>query len=342
MPVLTKYFRVNGTLTAATSVKLSSADGTYGVKRNDTSAVVVADDTAMSTSATGIYSYSFDDPATDLTYTVSYEVVYAGETYHSTEQVSGASSAATFGYALTLKQLAVGALDYLGFNGGAVDDAWLAGDGAAYYAKAKAWANEAAQELADMTGWWWLEKSFESLSVSQDAYQIDLPDGFRRFLAKPAYQDEDYWFEPLSLDQLAAMRADDTSSSTPVYYDVSWNPTTERHQLIIHPPANEAKTLKICYARVLPKMASESSTPAMPPNFHPIVQIGTIAFAEERHSHNFESAARHTFKMRAAEAMATQNEDDNTPRPLRAHAHRYGRLPAGDVAPNIIASHESM
>ena len=40
-------WKVEGVLTDVTTAKLSDPTGTYGVKRNDTSAVVVADATAM-------------------------------------------------------------------------------------------------------------------------------------------------------------------------------------------------------------------------------------------------------------------------------------------------------
>lgn len=52
------------------------------MKRDDTDAVVVADDTAMTNVSTGVYEYSFTSPAEGLTYTAYIEVVYAGETYH--------------------------------------------------------------------------------------------------------------------------------------------------------------------------------------------------------------------------------------------------------------------
>ncbi len=81
MSVIRRRFKVDGVLTDMTSVKLSSEDGTYGVKRNDTGAVVVADGTAMTHVSTGIYDYTFTDPADDLTYTYSVEWVYGGETY---------------------------------------------------------------------------------------------------------------------------------------------------------------------------------------------------------------------------------------------------------------------
>jgi len=92
MSTITKTIRIDGVLTDPTSVKLSDADEAYGVKRNDTGAAVVADGTAMTNLSTGVYSYTFTDPADDLTYTYSLEVVYSGETYWIADTFSGPTS----------------------------------------------------------------------------------------------------------------------------------------------------------------------------------------------------------------------------------------------------------
>lgn len=80
MSMIRKFFRVEGVLTDPTSMKLSNKAATFGVKRDDTQAVVVADDTAMTQESTGVYSHTFTDSASDLTYTYSVEIVYGGET----------------------------------------------------------------------------------------------------------------------------------------------------------------------------------------------------------------------------------------------------------------------
>ena len=79
--LIQKTWRVEGVLTNVTSAKLSDPTGTFGIKRNDTSAVVVADGTNMTNSATGIYEYSFED-VQDVAYTAYVEFVYAGSTFH--------------------------------------------------------------------------------------------------------------------------------------------------------------------------------------------------------------------------------------------------------------------
>lgn len=61
-------WKVEGVLTDVTSVVLADPTNAYGVKRTDTGAVVVAAGTAMSHDATGVYSYTFTEPAAGLTY----------------------------------------------------------------------------------------------------------------------------------------------------------------------------------------------------------------------------------------------------------------------------------
>src|SRR3954468_15223837 len=85
-------FRVAGVLTNATSVVLSDPTGTYGLRRSDTSAVVVTDATAMTNASTGVYTYSFTEPALDLTYDWWAEFTYAGVTDWAQFTLVGATS----------------------------------------------------------------------------------------------------------------------------------------------------------------------------------------------------------------------------------------------------------
>jgi hypothetical protein len=89
MSTITKKFRLDGVLTNMTSVVLSSADGAYGVKRNDTGAVVVIDGVAMTNVSPGVYSHVFADPALGLTYTCAVEVTCGGEIYRFTDTLVG-------------------------------------------------------------------------------------------------------------------------------------------------------------------------------------------------------------------------------------------------------------
>jgi len=89
---ITKKWYVDDVLTEPTSIVLSDPTGAYGVKRNDTGAVVVADGTAMEKLDTGYYTYSFADPDYGLTYTYWIEIVYSGETYYYEGTVTGGTS----------------------------------------------------------------------------------------------------------------------------------------------------------------------------------------------------------------------------------------------------------
>ncbi len=77
-----KTWTVNGTPTDPTSIILRDPTGAYGIKRDDTGAVIVAAGTAMSQTATGVFEYTVSGVDASTTYTASIEIVYAGETYH--------------------------------------------------------------------------------------------------------------------------------------------------------------------------------------------------------------------------------------------------------------------
>lgn len=78
-----RSWKVDGVPTNPTSMKLSNEPATYGVKRDDNDAVIVADDTAMVWVSTGTYEYTFTEPSGyGGPYTAWVEVVYAGSTYY--------------------------------------------------------------------------------------------------------------------------------------------------------------------------------------------------------------------------------------------------------------------
>lgn len=93
MSVLTlrESFSISGTAISPTSVVLSNSANTYGVKRDDTDAVVVAAGIAMVETETGsgIYTHSFTQPAADLTYTYWVKWIYEGETFYDEHTVVG-------------------------------------------------------------------------------------------------------------------------------------------------------------------------------------------------------------------------------------------------------------
>jgi hypothetical protein len=78
--IIRKVFKVAGVPTDVTSAILSDPTGTFGVKRNDTDAVVVADGVAMNNVSAGTYEYEFADDI-GVSYTAYVEMVYLGATY---------------------------------------------------------------------------------------------------------------------------------------------------------------------------------------------------------------------------------------------------------------------
>lgn len=104
MSKITKKFKVAGVLTDMTSVDLESIDDTYGIKRLDTDAAVVPNNTPMIRESVGTYSYQFTDPALDLNYEFSIEFMYNGATYHIVEQFTGPVSVVLGTYYCTLSE----------------------------------------------------------------------------------------------------------------------------------------------------------------------------------------------------------------------------------------------
>lgn len=93
MSIATFTIRIGGVLTNVASAVLSDPTGTYGIKRNDTGAVVVADGTALTNTAVGVYQHTFADPVFDLEYTSWLEFVRAGATVRAEKVFLGPLSA---------------------------------------------------------------------------------------------------------------------------------------------------------------------------------------------------------------------------------------------------------
>lgn len=72
---------LDGVLTNPTTVGLEDSSGTFGVKRLDTGATVVAP-TSMTLSSTGKYTHTFADPESNLEYEYVVEVVSGTEVYY--------------------------------------------------------------------------------------------------------------------------------------------------------------------------------------------------------------------------------------------------------------------
>jgi hypothetical protein len=100
---LTFRVRVGGVLTNATSVVLSNVAGTAGVTRDDTSAVVVADNTPMVNTATGVYQHTIANAVAGVTYRYHVECLLNGTIYRD-EDTASIAVASTLPSYLTLSE----------------------------------------------------------------------------------------------------------------------------------------------------------------------------------------------------------------------------------------------
>ena len=90
-----KTWEVGGVLTdleGPDGIVLSDPASAFGVQRNDTKETVVEVDTPMTRVSTGVYEYTFTEPAAGLDYTAWVEIVYAGVTYHFSIELAAPSS----------------------------------------------------------------------------------------------------------------------------------------------------------------------------------------------------------------------------------------------------------
>jgi hypothetical protein len=76
---------IDGVRTNATSVILGNSTGSYGIKRNGDSDVVVAYGTAVSNPETGVYTYDVSQLPTNIEYTIVWKVIYSGNTQYITD-----------------------------------------------------------------------------------------------------------------------------------------------------------------------------------------------------------------------------------------------------------------
>ncbi len=89
-------FELNDVLTDVTLVELSDGGSpAKGVIRNDTGASVVAAGTEIVKVSTGVYEYTFNEPAADLIYTIYTKYIWDGQEYFKTRTFNAAESEST-------------------------------------------------------------------------------------------------------------------------------------------------------------------------------------------------------------------------------------------------------
>ncbi len=231
MSTINRTFKKNGVLADPTTVTLSDSTGAYGVKRNDTDAVVVADATAMTKISTGVYQYVFTDPADDLTYTYSIEIVADGATNYFSDTLVGPTTGSSDN-AFTFSGLCdrVGMQQY-----GAVQTG-------ANLVLIKQMVNDGLMMFYAEHDWNFLRPS-ATLAITEDDTETDLPAGFAnmedpfRFAAGSGYYGSITETTPnhiLMLRQggsvtgyprLYAIRPKALTATTGQRWEVMWYPT---------------------------------------------------------------------------------------------------------------------
>jgi len=84
-----QVFTVNGIPTDVQSAVLSDPTGAYGIKRNDTEEVVVADGTAMVRVGVGTYEYEYSDDAVGVSYSAYVEFQHGSTSYYVESDFEG-------------------------------------------------------------------------------------------------------------------------------------------------------------------------------------------------------------------------------------------------------------
>jgi hypothetical protein len=105
--LIKKVFKVDGVATAPDSALLSDPTNSFGVKRTDTNAVVVANGTPMVLVAPGTYQYQFDD-LPGVAYSAFVEFNYDGASYHFEVEFPAISSGTASGIDYTTLRNRVG------------------------------------------------------------------------------------------------------------------------------------------------------------------------------------------------------------------------------------------
>jgi hypothetical protein len=85
--IWTRTIEISGVPTDADSTPvLTDKAGTFGIKRLDTAAVVVAAGAAMTREGAGVYSYELAAPADGVTYRAAFRFVVRGRNYYAAEE----------------------------------------------------------------------------------------------------------------------------------------------------------------------------------------------------------------------------------------------------------------
>jgi hypothetical protein len=283
-----RVFEVEGVPTDVTSAKLSDPTGTYGVKRNDTDAVVVADDTAMTKVSTGTYEYTFTG-VEGVAYTAYVEFVYLGATFHVEHDLPAVSTAAASGYDYDSIRRAVGFL--LGF--GRDPDDWQSDDSLVVDDTIREGLMMSYQPPATGEGyahqWSWLKPVYEfSTEAGEEDYT--LPEAFEEWEGDIFFaSSETSRFAPVKRTtpgRLIEMMQADESQQHPQWFALfpvdADGTDTQRWKLRLYPTPNAVYALTGRYIAAQAMLSSGNPYPLGPRSFSYAVYLACMAAAEAK------------------------------------------------------------
>ena len=286
--VIRRSWKPNGVATDVTSAKLSDPTGAYGVKRDDTDAVVVADGAAMTKLETGLYEYSFDAVA-GVAYTAYVEFVYQGSTYHFKHEFSAVSTPTVSGYSYDAIRRAVGFL--LGF--GRDPSNWQSDDSLVIDDTIRDGLMMAYQPPATGEGyvhqWSWLKPLYEfSTEAGEEDYT--LPENFEEWEGDIFFDaSETSRFAPIrrtSPGRLIEMMQADEAQQHPQWFALfpldADGTATQRWKLRLYPTPNAVYALVGRYVAAQAMLSGGNPYPLGPRSFSYAVYLACLAAAEAK------------------------------------------------------------
>jgi len=237
--LISKSWEVEGVLTDVTSAKLSDSTGTYGIKRNDTDAVVVADGTAMTKSATGTYQYSFTDTV-DIAYTAYVEIVYGGDTFYFEVDITARSAAGEMVASYSSLLVEVGE-ERFGIRTGFSSE---------QTSKIERCIKHGLRRVYSAHEWSFF-KPVTTITTVVGTSAYSLPVAYEGIESHLSYAEEESDYYPRIRqrhdDEIRRMQQDTDDTARPLYFSirtVEFDPTTgSRRQLILHPTPDEVWVL---------------------------------------------------------------------------------------------------
>ena len=288
--IIRRSWKPGGVATDVTSAKLSDATGAYGVKRDDTDAVVVADGVDMTKLETGLYEYSFDAVA-GVAYTAYVEFVYLGVTYRFAHNFSSTSTPTVSGYSYDTIRRAVGFL--LGFGRDPADWSSEGADSLVVDDTIREGLMMAYQPPATGEGyvhqWSWLKPVYE-FSTEADEEDYTLPENFEEWEGDIFFAStETHRYSPLQRTtpgRLIEMMQADSTTQHPQWFALfpsdADGTTTQRWKLRLYPTPDAVYALVGRYVAAQAMLSAGAPYPLGPRSFSYTVHLACMAAAEAK------------------------------------------------------------